>query len=111
MDTKKDLYLLLCPVASSILCTPASAVPVKCVFSASEFTRGKRNCLSDDNLERETLLHKNKTYLFWSSKYLCHAYPGQILPQEFLYFGTTKTRTIELGLEVKLELKLGKQTA
>ena len=52
---KKDLYLGLFPVASSILCTPASTAPVEHVFSASrEVTRGKRNRFSDDNLERET---------------------------------------------------------
>ena len=62
---KKDLYLGLFPVASSILCTPASTAPVEHVFSASrEVTRGKRNRFSDDNLERETLLRKNKSICF-----------------------------------------------
>ena len=52
------------PVASGIQCNPASTAPVERVFSASgEVTRGKRNRLSDDNIERETLLRKNKTYL------------------------------------------------
>ena len=61
---KKDLYLLLFPVASGILCTPASTAPVECAFSASgEFT-GEREITSDDNLERETSLRKKKTYLF-----------------------------------------------
>ena len=54
--------ILLLPVASGILCTPASTAPVEHVFSASgEVTRGKRNRLSGDNLERETLLRKNLT--------------------------------------------------
>lgn len=61
---KKDVYPLLFPVASGILCTLASTAPVERVFSASgEVTKGKRNRLSDQNLERETLLHKNKLYL------------------------------------------------
>ena len=61
---QKDLYLLLFPVAYSTLRTPVSTAPVERVFSTSEVTRGKRNRLSDDNLERETLLCKNKTYSF-----------------------------------------------
>ena len=61
----KDLYLLLFPVASGILCSPASTAPVEYVFAASgDITREKRNHLSDDNLERETCYAKNKTYLF-----------------------------------------------
>ena len=39
---KKDLYLVLFPVASSILCTPATTAPLERVFSASgEVTRGR----------------------------------------------------------------------
>ena len=43
---KEDLYLVLFPVASSILCTPASTAPVECVFFANEVTRGKRYLLN-----------------------------------------------------------------
>ena len=68
MIQKKDLYAFLFPVAPGILCTPASTAPVEHVFSASEVTRGKRNRLLNDNLERETLLHKNKTDLLNSLK-------------------------------------------
>ena len=60
---KKDLYRLFFSVASAILCTPASTAAVECVFSASQVIRGKRNCLSDDNLERVTVLRK-KSYFF-----------------------------------------------
>lgn len=60
----KHIFPLLYPIARSILCTPASTAPVERVFSTSgECTRGKRNRISDDNLERETLLLKNKHYL------------------------------------------------
>ena len=55
---KEDLCLVLFPVASIILCTPASTAPVECVFLASEVARGKRNRLSDNNIEQETLLRK-----------------------------------------------------
>ena len=59
---QKDLYPLLFLVASGI---PYSTAPVETVFSSSgEVTRGKENRLSDDNFERETLLRRNKTYLF-----------------------------------------------
>ena len=61
----KDLYLLLFPVASGILCSPASTAPVEYVFSASEdITREKRNHLSDDNLERETCYAKQNLCIF-----------------------------------------------
>ena len=59
---KKDLYLSLFPVASGILCTPASTAPVECIFSAcGGVTKGKRNRLTD-NLEQQTAT-RNKTYL------------------------------------------------
>ena len=64
MDTKEGFIPLLFPVASGILCTPASTAPVECIFSAcGEVTKGKRNRLTDDNLERQTARH-DKTYLF-----------------------------------------------
>ena len=55
---------MLFPVASSILCTPASTAPVEHVLSASgEVTMGKKNCLSDDNFEQENLLNKKRTFV------------------------------------------------
>lgn len=54
----------LSPVACDIMCTPASSAPVERVFSISgEASQGRRNRLLDHNLERETLLRKNKHYL------------------------------------------------
>ena len=58
----------LSPVACDILSVPASSAPVERVFSVSALTgknpsNGKRNRLADHNLERETLLRKNKKYL------------------------------------------------
>jgi len=54
----------LSPVACDILSVPASSAPVERVFSVSgEASKGKRNRLADHNLERETLLRKNKKYL------------------------------------------------
>ena len=58
------IYPHLSGVACDILTTPASSAPVEHVFSISgEATRGRRNRLVDYNLERETLLRKNKSYL------------------------------------------------
>ena len=57
-------YPLISGTACDILCTPASTAPVERVFSYSgEATKGKRNRLKDSNLERETLLRKNKDYV------------------------------------------------
>ena len=51
-------------VACDIMCVPASSAPVERVFSISgDASHGRRNRLSDHNLERETLLRKNKQYL------------------------------------------------
>lgn len=51
-------------VACDILCIPASTAPIERVFSTSgESTSGKRNRLTDSNLEREVLLRKNKEFL------------------------------------------------
>lgn len=62
-NTIKD-YPIIAPVAYDILCVPPSTAPIKRVFSRSgESTSGKRNRLTDYNLEREVLLRKNKMYL------------------------------------------------
>ena len=61
---KVDSYPLLSPIACHILTTPASTAPVEWTFSVSgKATKGRRNCLTDYNLERETLLRKNKIYI------------------------------------------------
>lgn len=58
------VYPNLSPVACDILSVPASSAPVERTFSISgESSRGKRNRLVDHNLERETLMRKNKKYL------------------------------------------------
>ena len=57
-------YPLLSPIAIDLLCIPASSAPVERTFSvASESTTGKRNTLSDKNLEREIMIRNNKHYL------------------------------------------------
>ena len=57
-------YPLLSPVACDILSTPASLAPIERTFSVSgEASKGRRNRLMDYNLERETMLRKNKSYL------------------------------------------------
>jgi len=57
-------YPLLSAFAVDILVIPASSAPIERTFStAGEATAGKRNRLSDQNLEREVLLRKNKVYL------------------------------------------------
>jgi len=62
-NTIKD-YPIIAPVACDILCVPPSTAPVERVFSTSgESTSGKCNRLTDNNLEREVLLRKNKMYL------------------------------------------------
>ena len=102
---QKDLYILLLPVASSIRCTPplASTVLIK-----REVTRGKSNRLYDDNLERARQKKQNLFVLKFKVS-LPRISWSNFAIGIILYFGTTKSRTIELGLEVKLELKLEKQ--
>ena len=57
-------YPLLSTLAVDTLVIPASATPIERTFStAGEATLGKRNRLSEKNLEREVLLRKNKLYL------------------------------------------------
>ena len=99
---KTNLYPLLFPVASGILCT-ASTAPVECVFSASgKVTRGKRNRLSDD----KNCYATTKPVGF---KVQGNAAIDNVNVNIILCFGTTKTRTLELGLELNLELELDKQ--
>ena len=60
----EQTYPLLSTVAFDTLVIPASSTPVERTFStAGEATSGKRNRLSDKNLEREILFQKNKAYL------------------------------------------------
>lgn len=57
-------YPLLSSVAIDILSIPGSSAPVERVFSmAGHSTIGKRNRLSDHNLEREVLLKKKQAFL------------------------------------------------
>ena len=111
LDTKEGFLPCVVSVASSIVCIPASNAPVERVFSRSEVARGKRNCLSDDSLERETATQKQNLFVLKFNVSLpCISWSNFAL--EFIfYFASTKTRTIELGLDVKLELELEKQTA
>ena len=61
---KEANYPLLSSYATDILCIPAPSAPVERTFStAGESTSGRRNRLSDKNLEREVLLQKNRQYL------------------------------------------------
>ena len=58
-------YPLLSSLSFDILSIPASSAPTERVFStAGESTSSKRNRLADKNLERETLLHKSKDYIY-----------------------------------------------
>lgn len=50
--------------AIDLLIIPGPSVPVERTFStAGNASSSKRNCLTDKNLEREVLIHKNKQYL------------------------------------------------
>lgn len=50
--------------AFDLLSTPPASTPVERIFSTGgEATTGKRNRLTDHNLEREILLGQNKMYL------------------------------------------------
>ena len=54
----------LARVACEVLSTPASTAPVERIFSTGgEATKGRRNRLSDKNLEREIFLSRNKKYI------------------------------------------------
>ena len=59
-----SIYPLLSPVAIDVLSIPASSAPVERVFlTAGDSTTGRRNKLSDHNLEREVLLRRNRQFL------------------------------------------------
>ena len=61
---RKEQFPSLSTVACDILATPASTAPVERIFSSGgEVTRGKRNRLTDKNLEREIFLRRNKKYI------------------------------------------------
>ena len=54
----------LAKIACDLLAVPASTAPVERIFSTSgEATTGRRNRLTDENLEREVFLRQNKMYL------------------------------------------------
>ena len=64
----ESTYPLLSSLAVDLLCIPASSAPVERTFStAGESTCGRRNRLSDQNLEREILIRRNRKY-FTNSK-------------------------------------------
>ena len=57
-------YPLLSVIAVDLLIVPGSSAPVERTFStAGDAASGKRNRLTDKNLEREVLIRKNKVYL------------------------------------------------
>ena len=63
-NTIENYPIIIVPIACDILCVPPSTAPIERVFSTSgESTSGKRNRLTDYNLEREVLLRKNKKIL------------------------------------------------
>ena len=58
------LYPKLSRISLDLFITPASTAAVERIFSTGgESTTGKRNKLTDSNLEREILLRKNRLYL------------------------------------------------
>ena len=57
-------YPTLSKVACDVLVIPASSTPIERTFSiAGNACIGKRNRLTDKNLEREVLIRSNKEYL------------------------------------------------
>ena len=61
----REMYPALSSLACDILSIPCSSAPVERVFSiAGHATTGRRNRLSDKNLEREIIIRKNKDYLY-----------------------------------------------
>ena len=57
-------YPQLAVIAIDLLIIPGSSAPVERTFStAGDASSGKRNRLTDRNLEREVLIRKNKRYL------------------------------------------------
>ena len=60
----QEKYPAMASVAFDVLTIPGSSAPVERVFStAGHATMGKRNRLTDQNLEREVIIRKNKKYL------------------------------------------------
>ena len=90
-----------------VFCAPASTDAVELSFSANEVRSGKRNCLSDDNLEQDNATHKQNLFVLKFKVTLPCIFWSNFAIGIILYFGTT----IELGFELKLELELEKQTA
>lgn len=61
---KESEFPNLASIALDLLSTPASSAAVKRIFSSGgEATRGRRNRLQDENLEREIFLRTNKMYI------------------------------------------------
>lgn len=61
---QENMYPLLAPLSIDLLTIPGSSAPIERTFStAGESSGGKRNRLSDVNLEREVLLRKNRAYI------------------------------------------------
>ena len=57
-------YPQLAVIVIDLLIIPGSSAPVERTFStAGDASSGKRNRLTDRNLEREVLIRKNKRYL------------------------------------------------
>ena len=57
-------FPLISKLALDMLVIPASSTPVESFFStAGEATIGRRNRLTDSNLEKEVIIKKNKHYL------------------------------------------------
>ena len=62
--TTNTAYASLAPAAKEILVVPASSAPVERIFSTGgEATTGRRNRLTNWNLEREVFLRQNKSYI------------------------------------------------
>ena len=60
----QKIYPLISSVALDLLSIPPSTAPVERIFSTGgEATTGRRNRLTDFNLEREILIRQNKKYL------------------------------------------------
>ncbi len=60
----ESTYPLLASLAFDVLSIPASSAPVERVFStAGLVSSGRRNRLSDRNLEREIMLKRNMSFL------------------------------------------------
>lgn len=57
-------YSQLAVIAIDLLIVPGLSASVERTFSTDgDASSGKRNCLTDKNLEKEVLIQKNKQYL------------------------------------------------